>query len=96
MEPLSTNCLGKLNLFLAKPCSDPSNYFPIEYDFVPLVPMQVKNIITSNKINKIKQLLIGGGKVNDEMITQIKKFKTQVFAHWYFNGPNWKDYVRKL
>lgn len=70
---------GKLNLFLAKPCSDPSHYLSRKYDFAPLVPMQVQNIIQSQEVGQIKQLLIGGGKVNNEIISQIKKFQTQVF-----------------
>lgn len=70
---------GKLNLFLAKPCSDPSNYLSSEFDFVPLVPMQVQNIIKTGKVTQIKKLLIGGGKLNDETLHQLKKHKTQVF-----------------
>lgn len=70
---------GKLNLFLAKPCSDPSHYFSQKYDFVPLVPIQVQNIIKSKEIAQIRQLLIGGGKVSNEIISKIKKNQTQVF-----------------
>lgn len=70
---------GKLNLFLAKPCSDPSLYLFQKYDFAPFIPMQVRNIIHSKKIGEIKQVLIGGGKINDEIISEIKKFKTKVF-----------------
>ena len=70
---------GKLNLFLAKPCSDPSHYLYQKYDFASLVPMQVQHIIQSQEVGQIKQLLVGGGKVNNDIISQIKKFKTQVF-----------------
>ena len=70
---------GKLNLFIAKPCSDPSHYLYQKYDFAPLVPMQVQHIIQSQEVGQIKQLLVGGGKVNNDIISQIKKFKTQVF-----------------
>ena len=70
---------GKLNLFLAKPCSNPSNYFSKEYDFVPLVPMQVQNIIKTKKVNQIKKLLVGGGKLSEDMISQLNKFKTQSY-----------------
>ena len=70
---------GKLNLFLAKPCSNPSNYFSKEYDFVPLVPMQVQNIIKTKKVNQIKKLLVGGGKLSDDMVSQLNKFKTQSY-----------------
>jgi O-succinylbenzoic acid--CoA ligase len=70
---------GKLNLFLGKPCSDPSHYFSQKYDFVPLVPMQVQNIIKSEEIGQIRQLLVGGGKVSNEIISQIKVFQTKVF-----------------
>jgi len=70
---------GKLNLFLAMPCSDPSNYISSEFDFVPLVPMQVQNIIKTGKVTQIKKLLIGGGKINDDTLHQLKKCKTQIF-----------------
>jgi len=70
---------GKLNLFLVKPSSDPSKYLSSEFDFVPLVPMQVQNIMKTGKINQIKILLIGGGKLNDEILHKLKKNKTQVF-----------------
>jgi O-succinylbenzoic acid--CoA ligase len=70
---------GKLNLFLAKPCSDPSKYLSRKFDFVPLVPMQVQNIINSKKVNQIKQLLIGGGKLGAKMIDELKKSKSHVF-----------------
>ena len=70
---------GELNLFLAEPCSDPSKYLFKKYDFVPLVPMQVQNIIKTKKIIQINKLLVGGGKLPNEMISKIKKFKTQVF-----------------
>jgi len=70
---------GKLNLFIAKPCSDPSHYLSRKYDFAPFVPMQVQNIIQSKKVGQIRQLLIGGGKVNNEIISQIKVFQTKVF-----------------
>jgi O-succinylbenzoic acid--CoA ligase len=70
---------GKLNLFLAKPCSDPSHYFFQKYDFVPLVPMQVQNIVKSKEIGQIRHLLVGGGKVSNEIISKIKKNQTQVY-----------------
>ena len=70
---------GKLNLFLGKPRSDPSYYLSSEFDFVPLVPMQVQNIIKTGKVNQIKKLLVGGGKLNDEILHQLKKNKNQIY-----------------
>tara|TARA_Y100000589_G_C27088183_1_gene602699 strand:- start:107 stop:1129 length:1023 start_codon:yes stop_codon:yes gene_type:complete len=70
---------GKLNLFLAKPCSDPSHYLFQKYDFAPFIPMQIRNVTQSKKVGEIKQVLIGGGKINTEIIPEIKKFKTKVF-----------------
>ena len=70
---------GKLNLFLAKPTSDPSNYFSREYDFVPLVPMQVESIIKSKKLNQIRNLLIGGGKLSKDIIQSIQQFNIKAY-----------------
>jgi O-succinylbenzoic acid--CoA ligase len=41
--------------------------------------MQVQNIIKTKKVNQIKKLLVGGGKLSDDMVSELNKFKTQSY-----------------
>lgn len=71
--------IGSLNLFIAEPCSDPSKYFFQKFDFVPLVPLQVKALIKSGAISNIHKLLVGGGKADDLLVKDLKSFNVLVF-----------------
>ena len=70
---------GKLNLFIAKPVGDPSKYFTHKFDFVPLIPLQVRALIKSRKITNIRKLLVGGGKADKQLIEELKPFDILAF-----------------
>lgn len=98
---------GRLNLFISEPTSDPSDQINQVFDFTPLVPMQVKALLKSGKINLFKQVLIGGGKVeestikalNEKDITAFESFAmTETLTHFAIKevSPNPSEYFTTI
>lgn len=87
---------GQLNLTLAKPESDPSNSIVEEFNFSPMVPMQIENILKSKKTNNIKSLLIGGGKVNNELINKLSSFDGEAFESFAMTETLTHFAIKKL
>jgi len=88
--------VGQLNLILSAPSSDPSEFITSQFDFVPLIPMQVKSLIQSGKLNLISKLLIGGGKVEKELIEALKDFKGKAFESFAMTETLTHFALRKL
>lgn len=70
---------GKLNCFISEPTSDPSNLINQDYDFAPFVPLQIKNLLNTQKAKHIKQVLVGGGKVEEGIIKSLKNANIKAF-----------------
>lgn len=49
-----------------------------EYDFSAMVPLQLRNSLS--QIPKIRKLIVGGGVVTDDLIQQIQRVPTEIFA----------------
>ncbi len=63
-----------MNLICVKPSENPVKELNAPIDFAAMVPMQVQqSIAMPQKFNLIKQLIIGGAKVNNLLIAELKK-----------------------
>lgn len=69
-----------LEIDLVEPKSNPLEYNFKNYDFVAMVPLQVENSL--QKLNQIKQLIIGGAKVNQALEKQLKDTSCQIFESY--------------
>ena len=65
------------NIHLVPPTSSPLKNDTI-YDFAAMVPMQVKNSL--NRLQNIKQLIIGGAPVSQNLQEQLYKVATQCYV----------------
>lgn len=65
------------DLTYIKPTSNPMDNLNSEFDFVAMVPLQVENSL--NKMQLIKQIIIGGAKLNTTLKNKLLEFDTQVF-----------------
>ena len=66
-----------LDMDLVEPSSHPLVKSDVKYDFVAMLPMQVQNSI--GKLKNVKKLIIGGSKINNELVKELSTLKTQVF-----------------
>ncbi|UFH46048.1 AMP-binding protein [Flavobacterium galactosidilyticum] len=66
-----------LDMDLVEPSSNPVVKSDVKYDFVAMLPMQVQNSI--GKLKNVKKLIIGGSKINNELVKELSTLKTQVF-----------------
>lgn len=75
-----------LNLIPVKPSSTPLKNFSEGFDFAAMTPMQVYNTLKQvdgfQKLNEIKELIIGGGEIYQELLREIRKLKTNTY-HTY-------------
>ncbi|MEM6319373.1 MAG: AMP-binding protein [Bacteroidota bacterium] len=71
-----------LDLQLVPPSGNPMETINEAIDFAAMVPMQVQNVLekTPKKFQLIRQLIIGGGKVNDALLRQLQNIPTACFA----------------
>lgn len=71
----------KMNLILA-PLDNPLEDENQKIDFAAMVPLQVEKILNNDAegINKIKQLIIGGAAVNQELLQRLQRISTSCFA----------------
>ncbi len=65
-------------LDVVSPSSNPLKEIDKTYDFCAMVPMQVFHSL--NDLDKIKQLIIGGGLVSRELKNKLQKVKTTCFS----------------
>jgi O-succinylbenzoic acid--CoA ligase len=95
-----------LNLICVPPSQNPlENLSPdLQIDFAPMIPMQYQAVENLPALSQIKNLLIGGGALNEDLDRQASPAKTQIF-HGYgmtetlshialrkVNGENKSDY----
>jgi len=69
-----------LEIDLVAPKSNPLENNFKNYDFVAMVPLQVENSL--QKMNQIKQLIIGGAKVNQVLENQLNATSCQVYESY--------------
>ncbi len=66
------------HLDIVEPASNPLKNSEKQYDFSAMVPLQLQNSL--GEIHKIKTLIVGGGKVSEELLSKIQNLKTEIFA----------------
>lgn len=73
-----------LDLYLVPPCGNPLANVNVELDFAAMVPLQVynslQNVEETIKLKNIKNLIIGGGAIDEAMSDQLKPFPYKVFS----------------
>ncbi|MBC8485869.1 MAG: AMP-binding protein [Bacteroidetes bacterium] len=101
-----------LNLIPVKPSGNPLKNIDDEFDFVAMTPMQVYNILIEingiQKLNRIKNLIIGGGELNFSLKQKIRKLNNNTY-HTYgmtetithvalkkLSGPDTDNYFKAL
>lgn len=78
---LARSFVGKWNLWIVEPRSNPILNSDKKIDFVALVPMQLERILleTPEKIKLFKIIIVGGAPVSDFLQNLLKKYKVTVF-----------------
>ena len=71
--------IGRLKIILIEPTLTPSKFINQKIDFIPLVPSQAKELISGNKRDLVKILLIGGGQVDSEIENLLIEANINVF-----------------
>lgn len=75
-----------LNLVPVEPSGNPLQNIEENFDFAAFTPMQVFNILNENngfqKLNLIKNIIIGGGDISQSLIEKIRNLKNSTF-HTY-------------
>lgn len=85
MMVIRTLVLG-LNLIPVEPIGNPLKNKNEDFDFAAMTPMQIHNILEDEKgiekLDKIKNLIIGGGEINPQLESKLSKLKNNTF-HTY-------------
>ena len=75
-----------LDLIAVEPSGKPLENIESDFDFAAFTPMQVYNILNRNdgyeKLNRIKNVIIGGGEINRSLSEKIQNLKNNTF-HTY-------------
>lgn len=71
--------IAELKLIVVETSSNPTIKTNDEIDFCAMVPMQVKNTVEAQLLEKIKLLIIGGGQIDNELNDQLKHKTTLSF-----------------
>lgn len=66
-----------LDMDVVEPSSNPLLKNDAKYDFIAMLPMQVQNSV--GKLENVKKLIIGGSKINHELVKELCKLKTEVY-----------------
>lgn len=82
------------HLDVVEPTSNPLKNSDKNYDFSAMVPMQLHNSLED--IHKIKKLIVGGGKVSNELLSKIQEVKTEIFATYGMTETITHIAVKKL
>ncbi len=73
-----------MNLICIEPNGNPLKNNDERIDFLAIVPMQLYNILQTKteteSLNKIKNVIVGGGKIHSSLLPQIKCLKCNVWA----------------
>lgn len=82
------------NLDVVDAVSNPLKGIDKEYDFCAMVPLQLHNSLT--EIDKVKQLIVGGGVVSKELLNKIQNNHTAVYATYGMTETVTHIAVKKL
>lgn len=82
------------NLDYFEPNANPLLNNSKQYDFAAFVPLQLENSLA--KINQIKKLIVGGGKVSKTLQKKINNIETEVFATYGMTETITHIAVKKL
>lgn len=75
--------LWQLNLILVEPNGHPMQTLQTNIDFAAMIPLQVKNSLEEgDKINLIRNLLIGGGAVDLSLENQLQHIATSCYSSY--------------
>lgn len=69
-----------LDIYISEPNSNPLQNYIQEFDFVAMVPLQVENSI--EKLHLVKQLLIGGSKIGNQLKQKLKVSTTKIYESY--------------
>ncbi len=73
-----------LNLKTVQPSGNPLRDFDEDFHFAAMIPLQVFQILKEEygkeKLNRIKNLIIGGGSVSDGLRYEIKKLNNSIYS----------------
>lgn len=79
--------VGKLNMYVIEPSSNPLTEIPqnLQIDFMAVVPLQLETMIDSrepgiNQLNKIKAVIVGGAPISLALAEKIKTLKCPIYA----------------
>ena len=78
---LIRSIIGKLNLIITEPVSNPLLGIAEKIDFAAMVPLQVEKIIStsSSQLFSIKQLIIGGAPISSKLIDRLQQINYTAF-----------------
>ncbi|MBT4382181.1 MAG: AMP-binding protein, partial [Candidatus Marinimicrobia bacterium] len=95
-----------LDLKVVEPSSSPLKDIDDQIDFAAMAPLQLEN--SSNDLDKVKTLIVGGGSVNRSLVEKLQNVSPQVFETYGMtetlthvaikplNGPNKSDLFQAL
>ena len=95
-----------LDLKVVEPSSSPLKDIDDQIDFAAMVPLQLEN--SSNDLDKVKTLIVGGGQVSLQLIKKLQNISTQIYETYGMtetlthvaikplNGPNKSDIFSAL
>ncbi len=74
--------VGRLNVIVAKPTSNPIKELNSKVNFAAMTPHQVATVLDEapDKMNFIETLIIGGAPVSGELLERLQSLKTKCFA----------------
>lgn len=95
-----------LDLKVVEPSSSPLKNIDDQIDFAAMVPFQLEKSL--NDLDKVKMLIVGGGKVNTQLVEKLQFVSTQIYETYGMtetithvaikplNGPNKSDVFQAL
>lgn len=73
-----------LDLYPVTPSGNPLKDTKVVFDFAAMIPMQIYNILQSdkerNKLEMIKNLIIGGGAIDPQLDKQLESFLNNIYS----------------
>ncbi len=101
-----------MNLLTLEPVSDPLLDCEAEIDFAAMVPLQISKILknkrSKERLRRIKKLIIGGGKLDAKLASELKDFTNPIYETYgmtetcthialkRINGENPEKYFRAM
>lgn len=76
--------IAGLDLYPIAPCGNPLKEVNIDFDFAAMITLQVYNSLQSKeekqKLQNIKNLIIGGGAIDDQLSIELESFPNKVYS----------------